>query len=105
MLEGILNFPNRISERDTSEQDICTEISGDGNKYFPEFDELVLAIKQNEHLIKAWIEYAANKRSTPSWYFTKLRNDLQGWIYFMKMAAAMRAHISTLISRVQYLSN
>ena len=71
MLEDILNFPTRISDRDTSEHDICKEISGAGNKIFPEFDELVRAIKQNEHLIDAWIEYAANKRATPSWYFIK----------------------------------
>jgi hypothetical protein len=71
MLEDILNFPTYILDRDTSEQDLCKEISGVGNKSFPEFGELVRAIKQDEHLIDVWIEYAANKRATPSWYFSK----------------------------------
>ena len=71
MLEDILNFPICLLDCDTSEQDICKKISGAGNKTFPEFGELVRAIKQNKHLIDVWIEYAANKRATPSWYFIK----------------------------------
>ena len=71
MLESILNFPARALGRDTSERDICKEISSAGNQTFPEFGELVRAIKQNEHFITDWIEYSENKRATPSWYFIK----------------------------------
>ena len=70
----LIRFPEISAEPGMSENEAIRNIAFECGGKFPEFSEILVAVRQYEHSVNCWLTYSANQRSTPNWYFQKRLN-------------------------------